>query len=55
MCALLQLLKSEKELKALRLKLKQSTAKLEKCQVIGQKMQEMGAALAAEAQPVWME
>lgn len=51
----LQLAKSDKEVRALRAKLKQTTAKLEKCQGIGQKLQEMGSSLAAEAQPVWME
>jgi hypothetical protein len=46
-----QLLKSEREVKALRLKLKQSTAKLERAQALGSKLQELGAGLVADAQP----
>lgn len=47
---LLQLSKSEREVKALRLKLKQATAKLEKAQALGVKLQELGAGLVADAQ-----
>lgn len=47
---LLQLSKSEREVKALRLKLKQAAAKLEKAQALGSKLQELGAGLAADAQ-----
>lgn len=45
-----QLSKSEREVKALRLKLKQATAKLEKAQALGVKLQELGAGLIADAQ-----
>lgn len=50
-CCLPQLSKSEREVKALRLKLKQAAAKLEKAQTLGTKLQELGVALVADAQP----
>jgi hypothetical protein len=48
----LQLTKSEREVKMLRLKLKQASVKLDKCQAVGLKLQEMGSLLISEAQPV---
>jgi len=36
----------------LRLKLKQASVKLDKCQAVGLKLQEMGSLLISEAQPV---
>lgn len=49
--AIPQLAKSEREVKALRLKLKQAATKLEKAQALGSKLQELGASLVADAQP----
>jgi hypothetical protein len=51
----LQLSKAERELKTLRLKLKQAAARLEKAQALGSKLQELGAGLVADAQPPAME
>jgi hypothetical protein len=50
MFATLQLSKSDKELKALRLKLKQACGRLDKMQAAAAKMQEMAAGMVAEAQ-----
>jgi hypothetical protein len=46
----LQLSKSDKELKALRLKLKQACARLDKMQAAAAKVQEMAAGMVADAQ-----
>lgn len=54
-CHFVQLSKSDKEVKALRLKLKQANTKLDKFSALGSKLQEMGATLAAEAQPFPMD
>jgi hypothetical protein len=45
-----QLSKSDKELKALKLKLKQVCARLDKMQAAAAKMQEMAAGMVADAQ-----
>jgi hypothetical protein len=45
-----QLSKSDKELKALRLKLKQACARLDKMQGAAAKVQEMAAGMVADAQ-----
>jgi hypothetical protein len=49
-CCCLQLSKSDKELKALRLKLKQACARLDKMQAAAAKVQEMAAGMVADAQ-----
>jgi len=44
-----QLRKVEKDAKSLRTKLRQAATRLERCQTLGARLQEMGAALVADA------